>query len=82
MKATHSKTHQYLRLTSHYLKIGQSLQSPYYKGIRILFQKLLKKNEIRKNIRASAPKFGNRTRQYILKDFGAVTLLIFKQAFI
>lgn len=41
-KAYQSRMQQQERLAIRYLKIGQSSQCPYYKGIKIIFQNLLK----------------------------------------
>jgi hypothetical protein len=35
------------RLAIRYLKIGQSSQCPYYKGIKIIFQNYTKKSSIK-----------------------------------
>ncbi|RHH24715.1 hypothetical protein DW218_05925 [Bacteroides eggerthii] len=42
-KAYQSRMQQQERLAIRYLKIGQSSQCPYYKGIKIIFQNYRKK---------------------------------------
>lgn len=43
MKAYQSRIQQQERLANRYLKIVSSTQSPYYKGIKIIFQSYKKK---------------------------------------
>ena len=42
LKAVQSRMQQQERLAIRYLKIGQSTQSPYYKGLKIIFQNYTK----------------------------------------
>lgn len=46
MKAYQSRIQQQERLANRYLKIVSSTQSPYYKGIKIIFQSYKKTSKV------------------------------------